>query len=517
MDGTEALLSLALDLTRSLAKEDRYRRLLDVVRRLLPCDAACLFRLEGDTLVPLAAHGLSPAAMARRYLRAEHPRLDLIAQASSPILFPLDNALPDPFDGMLEGDPSGLAHVHACLGCPLQVEGRWVGVLTADALEPGAFDHVSSEVLVWLSALAGAALHTSRLIEALEASATRLGQVAEDLMRSAEQRAGVGLIGSSEPIQRLRREIELVAPSDLTVLVAGETGVGKELVVQAIHTASRRSKQPHLYVNCAALPESMAESELFGHVKGAFTGADQHRPGKFEVADGGTLFLDEVGELPLTLQAKLLRVLQQGEIQRVGSDRMLSVDVRVIAATNRDLEREIEAGRFRADLYHRLNVYPIRVAPLRERAEDIGLLVQHFCGQARTKLGVGAIRFTSAAGEALARHPWPGNVRELENVVFRVALQASARATRGETVMVDARDLPGEFYAGGVVDEPPTPGLVSTSSIPHVPLREAVDDFQRELIRSAIEAHEGNWAAAARALGLHRSNLHHLAMRLGLR
>jgi len=516
MDATRLLLPLALDLTRSLATEDRYRRLLAVVRRLLPCDAACLLRVDGTALVPLAAHGLLPEALAHRYERAEHPRLEVIAEAREPIRFPVDSALRDPFDGLLARDPSGLAHVHACLGCPLRVEEELVGVLTIDALQPGAFDDVSSEVLAWLAALAGAALHTSRLIDALEASAVRLGRVAADLMRSAEQRSGAGLIGASTAMQRLRQEIDLVAPSDLVVLVTGETGVGKELVVRAIHAGSRRADQALLYVNCAALPETIAESELFGHVKGAFTGADQARAGKFEVADGGTLFLDEVAELSLPIQAKLLRALQEGEIQRVGADRPLAVDVRVIAATHRDLREAIAAGRFRADLFHRLNVYPLHVPPLRERRSDVPRLAAHFCDAARAKLGVGPVRLTPQAQARLTAYPWPGNVRELENVLFRVVLQASARVPRGAAVTVDAPDLPAEFADGhaAAAEEATT---TEPRATPVRPLREAVDDYQRRLIRDAVAAHDGNWAAAARALGLHRSNLHHLATRLGLR
>jgi anaerobic nitric oxide reductase transcription regulator len=298
------------------------------------------------------------------------------------------------------------------------------------------------------------------------------------------------------------------------VLITGETGTGKELVARAIHRASPRAERPLIYVNCAALPPTVAESELFGHVRGAFTGAEQHRAGKLELADGATLLLDEVGELPLELQPKLLRTLQEGEIQRVGSDQPFHVDVRVLAATNRDLEAEVEAGRFREDLYHRLHVYRLAVPALRERASDIPLLAGHFCDQARLQLGLGPVRLDVSARDVLHERDWPGNVRELEHCVQRAVLRASAGAARDERVIVSAR-----HFGDDVV--PPsrrvTPVPSATQPAIDVPLPEQVDDFRRQAIRRAVDAHDGNWSAAARALGLHRSNLHHLAKRLGLR
>ena len=522
----DVLLSVALDLTRSLATEDRYRRLLEAVRQLIPCDAACLLRLDDDAFIPVAAHGLSTDAVGRRYARREHPRLDIIAGSPEPVRFPPDTRLPDPFDGMLAADPTALIEVHACLGCPLRVEGRLVGLLTADALAPGAFDQLDPHLLSWLAALGGAAMQTSHLFEALESSARHLGLVATDLMRSAREQHGAALLGTSEPMQALRREIELVAASDATVLITGETGSGKELVARALHAASRRGEQPLIHVNCAALPETVAESELFGHVRGAFTGAERNRPGKLEVAHGGTLFLDEVGELPLMVQPMLLRALQQGEVQRVGADRPLQVDVRVIAATNRSLADEIAAGRFRDDLFHRLNVYRLHVPPLRRRRGDIPLLAGHFCDQGRLRLGLGPVRTSAETREVLARHDWPGNVRELENLVFRAVLRASAEVPRGAPVVIMPRhfgaefagpELAGDTAGDGAVGPAPAPAPSTDQADGSRPLREQVDDFQRAAIRRQVAAHQGNWAAAARALGMHRSNLHHLARRLGLR
>jgi anaerobic nitric oxide reductase transcription regulator len=271
-----------------------------------------------------------------------------------------------------------------------------------------------------------------------------------------------------------------------------------------------------IYVNCSALPESLAESELFGHLRGAFTGASSDRAGKFEVAHGGTLFLDEIGELPPSVQPKLLRVLQQGEIQRVGSDRPRSVDVRVLAATNRVLATEVERGTFRADLYHRLAVYPLNVPPLRARMDDIPILAGYFCDVARRRLGIGPVRITPEALAALPRYSWPGNVRELENVVSRVTLRASIKVPRGEPVVLEQEAFEPALREAGAPPSSTSPGPAPLPA-PGLPLRDAVDEFQRNLIERTVNEHDGNWSSAARALGLHRSNLHHLASRLGLK
>jgi len=230
------------------------------------------------------------------------------------------------------------------------------------------------------------------------------------------------LVGRSQVLHRTIHKIELVAPTDAAVLVTGESGTGKELVARAIHQSSARSDRPLIRVNCAAVPRELFESEFFGHVKGAFTGAVAHRAGRFELADGGTLFLDEVGEIPLELQGKLLRVLQEGQFERVGSDRTLSVDVRIIAATNRDLEQEVAAGRFREDLYFRLNVFPIASVPLRERVEDVPLLAAHFLASAARRFGREGLRLSQADVQRLQAYDWPGNVRELQNVLERAVI-----------------------------------------------------------------------------------------------
>ncbi len=517
MDQLETLVSIASDLTAALSSEDRYGRLLGALRRVIPYDAAALMRLEGKDLLPLASEGLTEDTMGRRFPLAEHPRLEIICRSAAPVLFPDDSALPDPFDGLLATGHADFERVHACLGCPLRVGGELFGTLTADAAEPHAFDGIDLGFLAAVGALAAAELRTTHLIEALERSAKRQGLIARDLMRDAQLRQGTELIGTTPAMQRLRREIELVARSDFTILITGETGAGKELVARAVHSASDRSAEPMLYVNCAALPETLADSELFGHVRGAFTGATSDRPGKFEVASGGTLFLDEIGELPLSVQPKLLRAIQHGEIQRVGSDRTIRADVRLLAATNRDLEAEVGAGRFRADLFHRLDVYPLHVPPLRERADDIPLLAGYFCDVIRHRLGLGPVRLDPRAVAALERHPWPGNVRELENVLSRAALTAASRVPRGDPVLLTGADLGLDLSTAAPARSRQERAGRGSAPSPGADLKEATREFQRSLIRHALSDAQGNWAAAARSLGMHRSNFHHLAARLGLK
>lgn len=256
----------------------------------------------------------------------------------------------------------------------------------------------------------------------------------EEIRAETNQR---GIIGRSAAILKTTAQVELVAPTDATVLITGESGTGKELIARAIHEASDRRDRPLIRVNCAAIPRELFESEFFGHVKGAFTGASRDRVGRFELADGGTLFLDEVGEIPLELQGKLLRVLQEGQFERVGDERTRTTDVRVIAATNRDLKREARAGRFREDLYFRLDVFPIESVPLRERADDIPLLAAHFLHGAAQKLKTPALRLTEADANRLRSYDWPGNVRELQNVIERAAILA-----RGGKLRFDLPDGP---------------------------------------------------------------------------
>lgn len=516
MDKLDTLTAMAVDLTAIMSAEDRYQRLLDALHRAIPYDAATLLRVQADKLIPIAAKGLTPDAMGRVYVRKEHPRLDIICGSTDPVLFAADSPLPDPFDGMLVSDPEALHHIHACLGCPLYVNEQLVGVLTADSLNIGAFDKLPKQFLKTVGSMAGAQMQIADLLKALEEKAERQGQIASDLMQDVALQRGWQILGKSAVIEKLRREIELVAKSDFTILVLGETGVGKELVIRAIHRHSYRRDKAMLYLNCAALPDSLAESELFGHVKGSFTGASNDRAGKFELADGGTLFLDEIGELSLEIQAKFLRVIQEGEIQRIGSEKMIHADVRLLTATNRDLEAEVRAGRFRADLYHRLNVYPIKVPALRERKEDIPILAGFFVERAKKRLGLGEIRISEDALQLLGRYSWPGNVRELENILSRAVLKASQRGRHEEFLKILPDHLAGDLGSALYVNPVPADETAVNHS-ESLSFRDEVKSFQIRLIQSALERNGGNWSAAARDLDMHRSNLHNLAARLGIR
>ncbi|MGE6321792.1 nitric oxide reductase transcriptional regulator NorR [Pseudomonas oryzihabitans] len=505
----EAMVPLVADLARDLPDQQRYASLLDALRQVLPFDAVALLRLDGDVLVPLAVRGLAADTLGRRFKVGEHPRLALLLASRAPTRFAVDCDLPDPYDGLVEG-VQGHLEVHDCLGCPLYVQDQLWGLLTLDSLQA---QNAQPEDLTTLAAFAG-------LAAATVAAAERIGQLSARIVSEHEltvaYQQSVGhqrpreLIGQSPASLRLRQEIETVAASDLTVLITGETGVGKELVAEAVHARSLRQQRPLISLNCAALPEALVESELFGHVRGAFSGAVSDRRGRFELADGGTLFLDEVGELPLTVQAKLLRVLQSGQLQRLGSDHDLKVDVRIIAATNRDLAECVRAGRFRADLYHRLSVYPLAVPAMRERGRDVLLLAGFYLEQNRARLGLRGLRLTSAAQRTLLAYDWPGNVRELSHLISRAALKAHAGSEeRGGILTLDSDQL------GLPLGTAPLPE--EDTALPPTSLREATDAFQRQTITLALEQHGQNWTLAAAALGLDRANLARLARRLGLR
>ncbi len=499
------------NLPREMAVDDRYRALLEGLRAVFPCDAAALLRLEGDTLRPLAVAGLAHDTLGRRFRLGDHPRLLAMMNRRGPTRLPCDCGLPDPYDGLVEGQP-GQLEIHDCMGCPLYVEDRPWGLLTLDALRPGAFDESDADLLQAFATLATATVVAVERLERLARRAEQDEQVARLLIEAQGPNGPRTLAGHSAAMRRLQQEIDTVAGTDLTVLITGETGTGKELVAQAIHTGSRRAARPLITLNCAALPEHLVESELFGHVRGAFTGAVGERRGRFELADGGTLLLDEVGELPLEVQAKLLRVLQSGQLQRLGSDREHRVDVRVLAATNRDLAGEVRAGRFRADLYHRLSVYPLHVPPLRERGRDVLLLAGGFLEENRARLGLRGLRLAADAQQALLRQPWPGNVRELEHLVSRAAVRAMAQQSPGPARIatlyarhLDLVPLPNPPALALPDDEPPR-GLT---------LREAADALQRQMIEDAVARHSGKRTAAARELGLDPANLHRLMKRLG--
>lgn len=319
--------------------------------------------------------------------------------------------------------------IRGFLGQPLIYQGEVLGVVAIfTRVRPGP------EELTWLRMIAdhaAASIANARAFEEIQRLKKRL-ELERDYLREEVLQADFfgNIVGQSPAWANAMKQIELVAPTDANVLILGESGTGKELVAREIHKASRRRKQPMIKVNCASIPRELYESEFFGHVRGAFTGALKDRAGRFELADGGTLFLDEVGEIPLELQGKLLRVLQEGEFERVGEETTRQVDVRIIAATNRDLKAEMEARRFRQDLYYRLNVFPIEVAPLRRRKEDVPLLALRFVEHAAIRHKCPQPRVTQANIFELQRYDWPGNVRELQNVIERAVITSPSGTLR---------------------------------------------------------------------------------------
>jgi DNA-binding NtrC family response regulator len=361
------------------------------------------------------------------------------------------------------------------------------------AFRAGAVDYVSKPFEAEeLLARVGTHIALRREIDAHRKSKVMIRALVEDGRAHHD-----ALIGKSLPLQRVREQIAQVAPTASSVLIQGETGTGKELVARAIHESGSRSERPFIKVNCAALPRELVESELFGHEKGAFTGAFQQRRGRFELADEGTLFLDEVGELPSEVQAKLLRVLQELEFERVGGTRSLRVDVRLIAATNRDLRAEVAAGRFRSDLYFRLNVFPIALPPLRERRDDIPLLVRHFAARTARRLGRSIDGISESFIERASTYDWPGNIRELENLIERALI-----TSRG---LLDASEL---------LTVPGDP--VRTVSMATATLKEV----ERAHICGVLE--DTSWRiegveGAARILGLNPSTLRGRMRKLGIR
>jgi DNA-binding NtrC family response regulator len=336
-----------------------------------------------------------------------------------------------------------------------------------------------------------------RILLAIENALDR-GRLERENLRLAEAGGSAGeILGEAAPTRALRATLDRIAPTEAFVLLLGENGTGKELAARAIHAGSNRARKPFVVVNCAAIPETLFESELFGHVKGAFTGATEARRGKFQQADGGTLFLDEIGETPLPLQPKLLRVLESGDVETIGGRGPERVDVRVIAATNRDLAAEVETGRFRRDLYYRLAVVPVTLPPLRERKEDVAPLAERFLEAACRHNRVKAKRLSPDALAALTRHAWPGNVRELRNVMERVAILVP-----GDTIDADALALPASS--------------VSSSEAPAGRLADQLEWHERAIVLASLERNRWRMAKTAEELGLERSHLYKKLKALGI-
>ena len=391
----------------------------------------------------------------------------------------------------VEGAP-GTADAESILCAPLTAGGRAIGVLYLDTTNPTTrFSQEDLELVCAIAGLAAMGIENARQFERLNL---------ENQQLRAEANLTHDMVGRSAKMKELYQFIERVAPSDATVLIQGESGTGKELAARAIHKNSPRKSSPFVALNCAAFTETLLESELFGHEKGAFTSAISQKKGFLEVVEGGTVFLDEVGELPAVLQAKLLRVLQEREFTRVGGTRPIKINVRFLAATNRDLQREVKEGGFRGDLFHRLNVISISLPALREHPEDIPLLAEHFAARYAGKCNRLLRGISEEARACLVRYEWPGNIRELENAMERAVVV-------GTSEWILREDLPEMVMVTGGTEKETTPAK----------FHEAIRQTKKELILSALEQSGGNITEAAKALGLHGNYLHRLMRNLDVR
>ncbi len=492
-DGQRALAALAalLDLAAAVsAGEVRDAASLGaaLLPRLfpaLPAERAALLPLEGgaDFTAVYWRAGLgreaAPFAVSRTLLAR-------LARDREAVVY---NALSG---GAVPAESVEAAGVRSLAAVPLVAFGRPVAALYLDRLATGPV--FSADHLSFLAA--AAALAAGALAQALHAE-----RLADENRRLRDGQLGHGLVGESPPMRRVAELLARAAPAASTVLVLGESGTGKELAARALHAASPRAARPFVAINCATLSETLLESELFGHEKGAFTGAVARKIGKLEVAEGGTLFLDEVGELPAGLQARLLRVLQERKFERVGGTQPIAADIRLVAATNRDLARAMTEGRFRADLFYRLNVITVEMPPLRERREDIALLAHHFAALHGRAVRGRSMGIAPGALALLLAHDWPGNVRELSNALERAVVLGAGEG-------VEVADLP-----ESVLESSPAKAAGPDPLAYH----EALNRTKRQLIHEALDACGGNVTRAGERLGLHPNHLHRLITSLGMR
>jgi transcriptional regulator with GAF, ATPase, and Fis domain len=480
----QTLLQISKALQAPVSTEGLARRLLELILAAVPAERATLLLSDrGEPEETAAAFAIDrkagptePFRVSRTVVRrALEERAGLLA---SDVLRP---------EGLSGAESLEAARIRSLLAAPLVHLGRPVGLLYLDTRE-SRFDEGHLELVTAVAGMAAPALATARRIEWLEEENQRLTASLD-----------ADMVGESPRMREVYRLLRRAAATDSTVLLRGESGTGKELAARALHKASPRAGRPFVAVNCATLSETLLESELFGHERGAFTGAVARKTGRVEVADTGTLFLDEVGEIPLPLQAKLLRFLQEREFERLGSTRTIRVDVRVVAATNRDLEKMIREGTFREDLYYRLNVITLHLPPLRERREDVPLLASHFAAVTSRRLGRAVAGFTPEARACLQRYDWPGNVRELANAVERAIVL-------GEGDLIRPEDLPESLLDAG-----PPPGSAGAR------YHEVLNETKKRLIQDTLAEARGNVTRAAAVLGLHPNYLHRLISSLGLR
>jgi len=462
-------------------------RLLELIREVVPMERAAILLIDEEANAFKSLFGWNKWTGADNSLRVSATVTKQVLEDGAALL---SNDL---IDNQVYKEAPSLVSARVCsvLCLPLVAFGKTLGVIYLDTTDPsGRFDEGHLQLLTAVASLASVAFENARHFEQLEDENSRLQK---------EIQIEHEMIGHSSSMRAIYEFIGKVARTESTVLIRGESGTGKELAARAIHLNSPRSTKSFVAINCATLSETLLESELFGHEKGAFTGAITQKKGKLEIADGGTLFLDEVGELTITIQAKLLRVLQMREFERLGGTRPLKVDVRVLAATNRNLEDAIKAGIFRQDLYYRLNVISTTMPPLRDRREDIPLLASYFVAQYSRKCKRKVSGISPEARRSLVDYDWPGNVRELENAVERAVVL-------GTTSLILPEDLPETLVESGIADTP-----LSTT------LRRAVNESKKTIVMEALKKSDGNFTKAAKLLGIHPNNLHRLIRTLNLK
>ena len=484
-------LNLLLNFSRSLnsvrglaALQDK---VLDAVLAAVPADRAALLLSEdgpdGFTSIAGRDRRLGP----NQAIHASQTILNRVMKENLAVLS--SDVLSD--DAYRDAESLLERRVHSVMAVPLEVRGTVLGVLYLEASSAGArFDSDLLQLVTTLGNIAALALENARYLERLDGENRRLHE---------ELNIHHSMVGESKAMREVYEFVSRVAARDSTVLVFGESGTGKELVARAVHTNSGRKDKPFVAINCAAITETLLESELFGHERGAFTGAVAQKKGKLEVAEGGTVFLDEIGELALPMQAKLLRVLQEREFERVGGTRPIKLDVRLVAATNRDLKEASRTGAFRSDLYYRLNVVSLHMPALRERREDIPLLAAFFAAQHGEKVKRKVAGISPEARACLMRYDWPGNVRELENAIERAVVL-------GSTELILAEDLP-----EAILEE------TAAAGEPVNALAEGIREAKKVLIERAIEQANGNYTEAAKILGVHANHLFRLIRTLNLK
>jgi Nif-specific regulatory protein len=465
------------------------KQVLELIFEVAPADRAAILLCDQGMEEPTSIFGWDRRSGQNHAVQASRT---IVAQVLAEGVAVLCNDLPSA-GAFASAESVIVRHIRSVLAVPLEVFDRVIGVIYLDASNPEArFDEDHLQLLTAMGSIAAPALDGARRMEWLEEENRRL---------QSEINVEHNMVGESPRMREVYQFISRVAPKDSTVMVFGESGTGKELVARAIHRNSSRASKPYVAINCAALAESLLESELFGHEKGSFTGAIAQKKGKLETAEGGTVFLDEIGELAPMLQAKLLRVLQEREFERVGSTKTIKLDVRLIAATNRDLEEEVKKARFREDLFYRLNVVSVRMPALRERRDDISLLASYFASKYSKRANRNVLGISPQARAFLVNYDWPGNVRELENAIERAVVL-------GSSDLILPEDLP------EVVLERAEP---STGASPVSAFHDTVREAKKNVILAAVEQAGGNYTEAARLLGLHPNYLHRLIRNLNLK